>query len=545
MVFARGGFRIPAFRCIRLRWRARVFLCTIVSLAAGTRVLARDGRVVIQFDDGRINQYENAFPILERYGLKGTFAVITGQLDVKSFSMTREMVIDLARHGHEVHDHTLHHDPAFWGDTGNAVAWGDTIRKSIAILMDLEVGAQGWNQPGGPGQGWSRALRDTLAQYYNYVAGRVGLSWERARNDHWNLTDDPMSLGRGGVFSWGYNTVAADLERAGYNPTDERDIAQHALLLRTPHSPGSVSASLELQEILRRMVDGYAQGLTVIPVFHNVLDADSAAWALDSLCQFVVETGMVERTLGQVFHHLVLTAPFDGNQIPNPGFCTDRNRDGWADGWTNARCTGVLRGNARTIVFGPERGRTIVRMRLRTPAGPDKVRVVFNVTRILGVGPWHAQEDYVRELWYTDLPVGPLWSSYADTFDVDNTVDRVELSFLGIDDSLEVDSLVFIRSPLLAADVRQQTGVPAILVAAPNPFGNHVSLRYTLSRPARIQLDLFDVAGRRLRHLAEGPRTPGLYAVDLSADNLAAGVYFARLAVNGRAVITRRIVRIP
>jgi|GEM_PF-1590196 len=507
--------------------------------------LARDGRVVLQFDDGRLNQYQNAFPILERHGLKGTFGVVTGQLGTRVGSMTREMAVNLARHGHEVHDHTLHHNPAFWGDTLNASAWGDTIRKSIGILTELGIGAQGWNQPGGAGQGWSRALRDTLAQYYNYAAGRVGLMWLRTTNDHWNLVDDPLSLGRGGVYSWGYNAAATGLERLGIRVSDETDIDRNQALLSTIRRPESAGAALELHEVLRRMTDGYEQGLTVIPVFHDVIPSDSSAWALDSLCAFVVRTGMVERTLGQVIHRLVLSAPYDRNQIPNPEFRTDRNNDGLADGWVSATCTGVLHNGARTTVYGPERGRTALRFRMRCPTGDDNVRVVINTTRIAGTGWWHTDDDYVTDTRYTDLTLGNTWSVYSDTFDVDREVDRVELAFLNIDDSLEVDSLTFIRSPLLASNVAGRSSPPATILAIPNPFGGEVSLHYTMRRRGHVCIDIFDVAGRRLRHIDAGWRGEGVHILTIPGRGLAAGVYFARLEWNGRAVATRRVVHIP
>ena len=497
-------------------------------LAPAPRACARDGMVVIQFDDGRLNHYTHAFPILQRHGLRGTFGVITGQLGHRSFSMTPEMVVEMARAGHEIHDHTINHDPAFWGDTLNAALWGDSIRASIRILHALGIVPQAWNQPGGPGEGFSRALRDTLAAYYGYAAGRVGLDWRRTFNFHWNLVDDPMSLGRGGVYSWGYNAAGVRVRReAG----------------RTDAHPGSASA--ELRAMIRRIADGYAQGLTVVPVFHNVLDEDSSAWALDSLCAFLVEGGFTVRTLSQAFHRDVLTAPYPGEQIPSPGFATDRDGNGVPDGWWGASTTGWLRDGARTTVFGPERGRTIVRMRVRADE-PDDIRVVVATTRIVGPGPWHTPDDYVETVETHDVPVSPAWNEWADTFDVDARVDRVRLEFRGVSDSIQVDSLSFVHVPRVGVGVGTRVIAPARVRATPNPFDAATTLWYRRNAGERgaTVVEVFDVAGRRVLRRVDRDDAPGDHAVRLDAARLAAGVYFARVRVGPRHVGAVRLVHV-
>ena len=107
----------------------------------------------------------------------------------------------------------------------HAPAWRDTIEKSLGLLASWGITTDGWNQPGGPGQAWTQALRDTLALFYNYSASRVGLDWLQTKNHHWNLLDDPLSLGRGGLYSWGLND--------------------------------SSSTQAELNSVLKKLADGY------------------------------------------------------------------------------------------------------------------------------------------------------------------------------------------------------------------------------------------------------------------------------------------------
>lgn len=61
---------------------------------------------VINFDDGRKNNYDIAFPILKNNNIIATFYIIFGHLGKKSY-MTSSEVSDLFRSGNEIGSHTL------------------------------------------------------------------------------------------------------------------------------------------------------------------------------------------------------------------------------------------------------------------------------------------------------------------------------------------------------------------------------------------------------------------------------------------------------
>lgn len=94
-------------------------------------------------------------------------------------------------------------------------------------------------------------------------------------------------------------------------------------------------------------------------------------------------------------------------------------------------------------------------------------------------------------------------------------------------------------------------GEPApfrLLPAFPNPARGEANIVFSLEAGAAIRLDLFDVAGRRVRGLVDGLVAPGHHIVrfdgrdDRRAD-LPAGVYYCRLSA-GRRVETERLVLI-
>ena len=79
-----------------------------------------------------------------------------------------------------------------------------------------------------------------------------------------------------------------------------------------------------------------------------------------------------------------------------------------------------------------------------------------------------------------------------------------------------------------------------VLTVAPNPLGASASVRFTLPEAARVRLSVFDVRGREVRTLVDGPRPAGPHAVDLERGSLPAGVYLVRLGVEGRTAATAR-----
>lgn len=81
----------------------------------------------------------------------------------------------------------------------------------------------------------------------------------------------------------------------------------------------------------------------------------------------------------------------------------------------------------------------------------------------------------------------------------------------------------------------------------PNPAPTAVTLRFGLPRTARIELALHDQQGRRVRTLFDGECAAGEHSLawdvrDGSGRKVSAGLYFVRLEVEGRSLVTRLAV---
>jgi hypothetical protein len=67
----------------------------------------------------------------------------------------------------------------------------------------------------------------------------------------------------------------------------------------------------------------------------------------------------------------------------------------------------------------------------------------------------------------------------------------------------------------------------------PNPFNPSTTLCYDLDEPGTVLLEVFDLTGRRVALLADGPAPAGRHTAAFNAAGLASGVYMARLTAGG------------
>lgn len=90
---------------------------------------------------------------------------------------------------------------------------------------------------------------------------------------------------------------------------------------------------------------------------------------------------------------------------------------------------------------------------------------------------------------------------------------------------------------VMSVSAVEDGGVPTALVLAearPNPFNPSTRIRYDVPRAGPVRLAIYDLAGRQVRTLLDGPASPGRHTAtwdgrDDTGRHLASGVYVARL----------------
>jgi hypothetical protein len=108
--------------------------------------------------------------------------------------------------------------------------------------------------------------------------------------------------------------------------------------------------------------------------------------------------------------------------------------------------------------------------------------------------------------------------------------------------AVNIDPDYWILRPLeIFSDVREMPSVPTIACLSPNPANDGIRVDFTLSSESRVDIDVFDVAGRRVLSRPSMTAAAGSRSESINTRALAAGVYFVRVkSAQGQA--TRKFV---
>jgi hypothetical protein len=79
------------------------------------------------------------------------------------------------------------------------------------------------------------------------------------------------------------------------------------------------------------------------------------------------------------------------------------------------------------------------------------------------------------------------------------------------------------------------------ITVAPSPFRDQTTLSYTLDKAAKVQLDVFDLSGRKVVELVNGTKAKGKYSSVFEAAGNPVGSYLVRLFVDDK-LYTKQVV---
>ncbi len=101
--------------------------------------------------------------------------------------------------------------------------------------------------------------------------------------------------------------------------------------------------------------------------------------------------------------------------------------------------------------------------------------------------------------------------------------------------------------PGIGTDIEGDLGIPndvELFQNYPNPFNPSSVIRFGVPTTSKIQLEVFDILGRKVATLLDGEsRQPGRYNVRFDARDLSSGMYIYRLVI-GDKVLTRKMTLI-
>lgn len=77
----------------------------------------------------------------------------------------------------------------------------------------------------------------------------------------------------------------------------------------------------------------------------------------------------------------------------------------------------------------------------------------------------------------------------------------------------------------------------------PNPFNPTTTISYEIAEAGIVELEVFDMLGRKVTEVVNQRQASGSYTVDFDANNLSSGLYLYRLRANGK-VLTKKMTLI-
>ncbi|MFV1884468.1 MAG: DUF2341 domain-containing protein [Balneola sp.] len=73
----------------------------------------------------------------------------------------------------------------------------------------------------------------------------------------------------------------------------------------------------------------------------------------------------------------------------------------------------------------------------------------------------------------------------------------------------------------------------------PNPFNPVTTIPFGLNETSNVELVIYDILGRKIQTLVQGPTNPGRYNIRFNGASLASGVYFYRLTTDTEVLVKR------
>jgi hypothetical protein len=100
----------------------------------------------------------------------------------------------------------------------------------------------------------------------------------------------------------------------------------------------------------------------------------------------------------------------------------------------------------------------------------------------------------------------------------------------------------FVRQEVVAAEPSTLADGTKLEANAPNPFQGSTTIRFELANAADVAVRVYDVMGREVATLVDGPLQAGPQSATFNASGLAAGTYLYTLEVDGQRLARRMLL---
>lgn len=103
------------------------------------------------------------------------------------------------------------------------------------------------------------------------------------------------------------------------------------------------------------------------------------------------------------------------------------------------------------------------------------------------------------------------------------------------------DSTGVISGPVGIHDLATSQDRHALYQNSPNPCRNFTEIKYFLSESGVVQIDLYDMLGRKIKTLVNQFRDKGTHLLELNVNDIETGIYFYDLKIDYNLIQTKRM----
>ncbi|MFW5713544.1 MAG: polysaccharide deacetylase family protein [Brevefilum sp.] len=154
---------------------------TAISISTFLEVLLNGGElpekpVVITFDDGHLSVYENAFPIMQEFGLPGVFYIVVNRINGASDFVTIAQLKEMIEAGWEIGSHSYSHVDL---TVNHGLAAREIGQSKTELERELSIPVRTFAYPFG-------AIDPFTAQKVSDYAYRAGMGLGTSKIHTWN-----------------------------------------------------------------------------------------------------------------------------------------------------------------------------------------------------------------------------------------------------------------------------------------------------------------------------------------------------------------------
>ncbi|HEU5164714.1 MAG TPA: multicopper oxidase domain-containing protein [Chitinophagaceae bacterium] len=91
--------------------------------------------------------------------------------------------------------------------------------------------------------------------------------------------------------------------------------------------------------------------------------------------------------------------------------------------------------------------------------------------------------------------------------------------------------------------MRENAEAELQLKVNPNPFSNYVTIQFNLPTAKKISINLYDTKGSLVKKVYEGEKPAGLQRFSIDGDNMANGIYFCEILINGQRILRKLVLQ--